>query len=139
MFNLAIIQSQTVEAKFSGSVATGRRYTFTEIPNISRNNLLLYGFEAYTADQLSTSASGNTVVASADANQILVTLKDTNNNEFVYQQPLYSLIRSNNDGLVTVIKPRIINLTDCYVEITETTGISAEEVVVFSFYYDIVG
>ena len=138
MFNLAIIQSQTVEAQFSSSVSTGRRYNFTEVPNISRNNLLLYGIEAYTAGQLTTAASGNTVVAAADQDKILVTLKDVNNKEFMYQQPLYSLIRSNNDGLVTAIKPRVINLTDCYIECVDTTGISADEVVVFSLYYDIV-
>jgi hypothetical protein len=138
MFNLAIIKSQVVEAQFQGSVATGRRYNFTEVPNISRNNLLLYGFEAYTADQLSVAPSGNTVVASADANQILVTLKDIENEEFVYQYPVFNLIRSNTGGFVTIIQPRVINLTDCFVELTDTTGVSADEVIAFNLFYNIV-
>ena len=139
MFNLVIKQSQTVEAVFEGSVAAGRRYSFREVPNISRNNLVLYGIEAFSATQLSTSPLGKTVIAAADTDQILVTLKDTNNEEFIYQMPYYNLIRSNVGGFITVLEPRVINLTDCYVELTDTTGVAADESCVFNLYYDIIG
>ena len=98
----------------------------------------MYGFEAYSADQLSTTPDGKTVIAAADADQIAVTLKDTNNIEFVYQMPYYSLIKSLNGGFVVMLKPRIINLTECYIQLTDGTGISAGEVAAFNLYYDII-
>jgi hypothetical protein len=138
MFNNILIKnSQLVEAQFRGSVATGRKYYFTDIPNLSRNNIVLYGFSALTATQLSTAPSGKTVIAAADADQIVVTLRDIHKKEFVYQHPLYNLIRSNVGGFVSLLVPRRINLTDCYVEVTDTTGISTDEVVLFNFFYDI--
>lgn len=137
MSNLIIKQSQLATAVISGTPTTGRRYAFADIPNLSRNNIVLYGLEAYSADQLSKTPEGATVVAAADTNQIVVTLVDTKNIEYVYQMPYYSLIRSNNGGFVVMLKPRIINLTDCYIQITDTTGISTDEVVVFNLYYDI--
>lgn len=138
MNNLLIKRSQLVEAKITGTPATGVRYTFTEIPNLSRNNIMLYGLEVVTGGQLTATPNGNTNIVDADQPKVVVTLKDNNNLEFVYQFPLYSLVRSNNGGFVTLIEPRIINLTDCYVQLVDTTGIASNEVVTFNFYYDII-
>ena len=46
MNNLIIKRSQLVEAQFTGTPAAGKKYQFTEVPNISRNNIIIYGFEA---------------------------------------------------------------------------------------------
>lgn len=99
---------------------------------------MLYAIEAVTAGQLSSTPLGDTNIADADQPKVVVTLKDNNNNEFVYQFPLYSMIRANNAGLVTLLEPRIINLTDCYVQLVDATGIASDEVVVFNFYYDFI-
>jgi len=136
MNNLVIRRSQLVEAVIVGTPTTGLRYKFTEIPNLSRNNIILYGVEAYSAAELSVSPSGKTSIAAADVVNITVTLKDSENLEFVYQMPLYDLIRSNNAGFITILQPRLINLTDCYIELNATSGISAGEVVLFNFFYD---
>lgn len=138
MNNLIIKQSQLVTAVITGTPTTGRRYTFSDIPNLSRNNIVLYGFEAYSAGQLSTTPDGKTVIAATETDQIAVTLKDTNNIEFVYQMPYYSLIKSLNGGFVVMLKPRIINLTECYIQLTDATGIGAGEVAAFNLYYDII-
>jgi spore maturation protein SpmB len=53
MNNLIIKRSQLVEATFVGGAAAGKKYQFTEVPNLSRNNIIVYGFEAFTATQLS--------------------------------------------------------------------------------------
>lgn len=138
MNNLIIKRSQLVEAEIKGPPATTKRYPFTEIPNLSRNNIMLYGIEAITGGQLSATPLGKTNIVDADQPKVVVTLKDNNNLEFVYQFPLYSLVRSNNGGFVTLLEPRIINLTDCYVQFVDVTGIAANEVVTFNFYYDLV-
>lgn len=139
MNNLIIKRSQLIEAQFTGTPATGKKYQFTEIPNISRNNIVIYGFEAFTATQLAVTPNNNTVVASGVSDQLVVTLIDNDNKERVYQLPYYTAIRSLNGGFVLMVKPFILNLTRSYVQITSATGISANEVASFNLYYSIVG
>jgi len=79
------------------------------------------------------------VIADADKDQVVVTLVDTNKDQFIYNFPITSLIRSDVGGFVTLFKPRLINLNDCYVQLTDATGVSQDEVVAFNFYYQLVG
>ena len=139
MNNLIIKRSQLIEAQFTGTPAAGKKYQFTEIPNISRNNIIVYGFEAFTATQLAVTPNNNTVVASGVSDQLVVTLIDNENKERVYQLPYYTAIRSLNGGFVLMVKPFILNLTRSYVQITSASGINANEVASFNLYYSIVG
>ena len=139
MNNLIIKRSQLIEAQFTGTPATGKKYQFTEIPNISRNNIVVYGFEAFTATQLAVTPNNNTVVAAGVSDQLVVTLIDSDNKERIYQLPYYTAIRSLNGGFVLMVKPFILNLTRSYVQITSATGISANEVASINLYYSIVG
>ena len=139
MNNLIIKRSQLIEAQFSGTPAAGKKYQFTEIPNISRNNIIVYGFEAFTAAQLAVTPNNNTVVASTTSDQMVITLIDNDNKERVYQLPYYTAIRSLNGGFVLMVKPFILNLTRSYVQITSTTGINSNEVASLNLYYSIIG
>jgi len=137
MNNLIIKRSQLAEAQITGSVSVGKKYNFLEIPNLSRNNILLYGFEVYTADQLSVTPNGNTVIPTNRTHHVVLSFRDTNKVEFVYQTPIYNLIRSNVGGFITMITPRLINLTDSYVQLVQTTGISVNEVVAVNLFYSL--
>ena len=139
MNNLIIKRSQLIEAQFTGTPAAGKKYQFTEIPNISRNNIIVYGFEAFTATQLAVTPNNNTVVASTTSDQMVITLIDNDNKERVYQLPYYTAIRSLNGGFVLMVKPFILNLTRSYVQLTSTTGINANEVASLNLYYSIIG
>ena len=139
MNNLIIKRSQLIEAQFTGTPAVGKKYQFTEIPNISRNNIIVYGFEAFTATQLATTPNNNTVVASGVSDQLVVTLIDNDNKERIYQLPYYTAIRSLNGGFVLMVKPFILNLTRSYLQITNATGINANEVASLNLYYSIIG
>ena len=136
MNNLVIKRSQQIQFVLSGSVAVGRRYFATDIPNLSRNNVVVYGVEFFTASQQATTPTGLTCVSTSTG--IAVTLRDNKKQEFMYQVPMYTLIRSNNAGLIVLLKPRIINLTDCYVTVTNTTSLNAGEAVSANLYYDLV-
>lgn len=139
MNNLIIKRSQIVEAQVVGTPATARKYQFLDVPNIGQNNCLVYGLEVFSADQLATTPNNNTVLAAADIPQVTLTLRDINKREFLYQVPAYTLIRSNTGGFITMIQPRVINLTDCYIQLTGTTGIAQNEVLAVNLYYSIVG
>jgi len=136
MNNLVIKRSQIVEAKLQGNLAVGNRYYFKDIPNLSRNNVVIYGIEAFTDSELSVAPSGATTVGASTG--IVVTLRDNQKKEFMYNVPYYTLIRANNAGLIVMMKPRIINLTDCYVSLTSTSSLTLNEVAAFNLYYDLI-
>lgn len=136
MNNLVIKRSQQIEFRLTGSIATGKRFFATDIPNLSALNCVVYGIEFFSATQQATTPTGNTVVGTTTG--INVTLRDNKKQEFMYQIPMFTLIRSNNAGLIVLLKPRIINLTDCYVQLTNTTGITLGESVAANIYYDLI-
>jgi len=136
MNNLVIKRSQQIEFRLTGSIATGKRYFATDIPNLSRNNVVVYGIEFFTSAQETTTPTGNTVTSVSTGT--VVTLRDNKKQEFMYQVPMYTLIRANNAGLIVLMKPRIINLTDCYVQLTNTTGITLNDSVAANIYYDLI-
>ena len=139
MNNLIIKRSQLVEAQIVGTPAAGKKYQFTDVPNISRNNIIIYGFEVFTASQLAVTPNNNTVIAATASDQLVVTLVDNENREIIYQLPYYTAIRSLNGGFVLMVKPFILNLTRSYVQITSATGISENQVASVNLYYSIVG
>jgi hypothetical protein len=136
MNNLIVKKSQVVEAIINGTPTTGVRYFFTQIPNLSANNCRLYGLESFSTTQLAISPTGYTVVSTTTG--IIVTLRNTKKEEFLYQMPYYTLIRANNFGAYVIISPQTINLTDCYIVLTATTGLSASNSAAFNFYYDLI-
>jgi len=136
MNNLVIKSSQQIEFRLTGSIATGKRYNATDIPNLSALNCVVYGIEFFSSSQEATTPSGNPVVGTTTG--VVVTLRDNKKQEFMYQVPQYTLIRANNAGLIVLLKPRIINLTDCYVQLTNTTSITLGESVAANIYYDLV-
>lgn len=139
MNNLIIKRSQLVEAQIVGTAAAGKKYQFTEVPNISRNNIIIYGFEAFTSTQLSTTPNNNAVVAVGVADQICVTLVDSENRERIYQLPYYTAIRSLNGGFVLMVQPFVLNLTRSYIQLTDATGVVSNSVASINLYYSIVG
>jgi hypothetical protein len=139
MNNLIIKRSQLVEAQIVGTPAAGKKYQFTDVPNISRNNIIIYGFEVFTAAQLAVTPNNNTVIPSTVSDQLVITLVDNENREIIYQLPYYTAIRSLNGGFVLMVKPFILNLTRSYVQITSATGISESQVASVNLYYSIIG
>jgi hypothetical protein len=139
MNNLIIKRSQLVEAQFTGTPAIGKKYAFTQVPNISRNNIIIYGFEVFTATQLVSTPSNNTVVPASAVNSIVITFVDDNNVERIYQIPYYALVSSLNGGFIRMVKPFILNLTKSYVQAVSVTNISTDQVASVNLYYSIVG
>jgi hypothetical protein len=139
MNNLIIKRSQLVEAQFTGTPAAGVKYAFTQVPNISRNNIIIYGFEVFTATQLVKTPSNNTVVPASAVTSIVITLVDDNNVERVYQIPYYTLVSSLNGGFIRMVKPFILNLTKSYVQAVDVTNITSNQVASVNLYYSIVG
>lgn len=138
MNNLIIKRSQIVEFQVTGTPSTFKRYGALPNPQLQRNNVILYGLECFTSDELSNTPTGNVVVSSTQKSQVVLTLVDVNKDQFVYNFPITSLIRTDVGGFVCLIKPRLINLNDCYVQLTDASNISTNQVLAFNFYYDLI-
>lgn len=139
MNNLIIKRSQLVRAQITGTPAVGNKYYYTTVQNISRNNCILYGFEVFTATQLAKTPQNETVISGSAVDQIVMTWRDNNKIEYIYQMPIYTAVRSLNGGFISLQKPRIINLDDSYIQLTDTTGINSNEVLAVNLYYDVIG
>jgi hypothetical protein len=135
MNNLIARRSQIVEAQFTGNLAQGQKYPFTQDPNISRKNIVIYGIEAYTDIDLNYTSSGNHVVYDGAEVSIVVTFVDANNVERIYQIPYNSLLASKNKGFIRMIKPFTIDLTKSYVQLTDTGYVGSGQCAVFNLYY----
>jgi hypothetical protein len=139
MNNLIIKRSQLVEAQFTGTPAIGVKYAFTQVPNISRNNIIIYGFEVFTSSQLVNTPSNNPVIPSSAQTSIVITFVDDNNVERIFQIPYYTLLSSANGGFIRMVKPFILNLTKSYVQAVDVSNITEGDVASVNLYYSIVG
>jgi hypothetical protein len=139
MNNLIIKRSQLIEAKIVGAPTAGKKYPFTQVPNISRNNIVIYGFEAFTADQLAVTPNGTTVIPSGAGAEVVITFVDTDNVERIFQIPYSTLISTNNGGFIKMVKPFALNLTKCYAQLVSTNNMSASEAISLNLYYSIIG
>ena len=119
-----------------GAATAGRTFTFDDDPMLSKNNIIVYGIQAFTAAWTAATEGGATVIADADKVNIAVTLVDNNNYAFVDEQPVSDLIRGDNGGFIFPIVPRVLNLTSCYIRVLAAGSLSANEVVAFTLYYD---
>jgi hypothetical protein len=139
MNNLVIKRSQLAEVQFTGTPSVNKNYAFTQIPNISRNNIIIYGFEVFSADQLAATPSGNTIVAAADIKNLVLTFVDDKNKERQYQVPAFTLVSSSNGGFVRMFKPFILNLTKSYAQLVAAGSVAEDQSLAVNIYYSIVG
>ena len=52
---------------------------------------------------------------------------------------MFNLIRSNVGGFITMITPRLINLTDSYIQLVNAGTVTPGESVVLNLYYSLPG
>lgn len=116
------------------SITLGQRYTFLDIPQLRYNAVTMMGIEAFTASQLATSPNNKTVISASGSVNIVCTFV-VNETEDIYQIPYYTLISSNNAGLIREFQNKRINLVKSYITILNVTGLNANESVMFNFYY----
>jgi hypothetical protein len=139
MNNLIIKRSQLIEARIVGTPTATKRYPFTQVPNISRNNIIIYGFEAFTQDQLAVTPNGSIVIPASAGKEVVITFVDVDNVERIFQIPYSTLISTNNGGFIRMVKPFVLNLTKSFVQLVSTDNMSTNEAVSINLYYSIVG
>ena len=127
MQNAIVHRSVLAEARITAAPAVGQRYFFDDIPDISKNNIAVYGIIGYSAAQLLLSPAQRTVIAAAGVPSLAFTLVDSNNVELVQRMPVYDTVRSLNGGFIAVFDNLAMNLTRSYIEVMATTSLNSGE------------
>lgn len=132
--NLVVARSRQVTAKIS-SVTAGALVPFERVPDLDHNNIVAFGIEAFSADELAKSDSQDTAVSASAIKNLTVDLVDHDRNTVISGMPVSNLIRANNGGFIPILDGIPISLRNCRVRINDTTGLSADQVVIFNLYY----
>lgn len=135
MYSLIGKRFQLVQAPIRNT-SFGTRCIFDNVQNISANNVRLYGVEFYTATQLAVSPQNQTVLPASAAPSLSLNLVLSNNDIPIESIPVYNLIRSNTGGFITTFNGLEITLQNCFVQVSDTTGLTVGQVALFGFWYD---
>jgi hypothetical protein len=133
MFGIVVTKNYyTVEVNLGSTLpAAGSNIPFQNVPQLQYARI--YGIEAITANSLATSSTGKTIVNTITG--LVVTFKDRNFDR-VFNYPVYNLDTIARFGIIPAFEPFVIDWQKSYVKITNTTGLSANESIIFGFHYD---
>jgi len=135
MQEVIIKKSQLVSAQITGTPAALQKYQFLPNAELSSKKIALYGIEAYTAAQLTTDNSSNAVIPANGAPSLTFTLVTEGNKETIKDMPVVNAIRSSNNGFILPLDNLRVNLEKCYIILNAATNLTANQVVLFNFYY----
>lgn len=109
----------------------GQNINFQDYPQL--RDIYITGITSFYDAQVTVSPSGKTVVPSLTG--IAVTLKDKYNMDMIYQYPTYDLQPSLVNGYYRDFIPFQLQLTKSYITIFNTTGLLANQSIVFNIFY----
>jgi hypothetical protein len=135
MYSLIGKRFQLVEARIQGT-GFGTRCVFENVQNISQNNIRLFGVEYYSSTVLAVSPNNKVVLPAAAAPSLSLSLVNSSNDVPIESIPVYNLVRSNVGGFITTLNGIEITLQNCFVQVTDTTGLTVGQVALFGFWYD---
>lgn len=132
MFGIVVTQKYcSVEINLGAVLpGAGSNINFPNVPQLQYANI--YGIEAITGNELLTSTTGKTLVTTLTG---LVAVFQEKNFDRVYQYPVYNLNTISRYGIIPAFKPFVIDWQKSYIKITNVTGLSANESIVFGFHY----
>lgn len=134
--NLAIYNSLIVEAKINRTPQNGDSYTFDFNSTLAKAQI--YGIELITAEQLSASPSGNTVIAQNAANGLIFTFTQYKTElQFTQDMPGTRLVPSLYQGITPIWKPRKISLEKSFFQITDNTNLNLNDTVLLQFFFEL--
>jgi len=129
-----IKNSQEVEISISNTAQTSF-YFGNEF--IIRDARKITGIEVFSAADMTKTPTGATVISDANLKLGYLTLVTVDGNrEVVAQMPLSSLQASNNEGIIREFDMPMINPSKCYVTFGDNAGLTANDVILFNFYYE---
>jgi hypothetical protein len=135
MYGIPVTErSLTVEVKLT-SVTNGSQFIFPDNQIIRGQEVTVYGIEVFTADQVTKTPGGNTLISSAGAQGLVLNFLDNNSINKVNQMPYYSLVAAYNSGVVREFKPFKMVLQKCFVQVTDSSNLTANQAILINLIY----
>lgn len=131
MIQPIIEKSYLVELNL-GTVAVQKQINFSFIPQLEGTQI--YGIQAFSSNDISTSPNGSTVVSAAGLGNLTVTFVVGDVQE-VFLLPVADLNSPLIYGFVRMFNNKRLNLTKSFVTIQSIASIAANESVLFNFIY----
>lgn len=114
------------------TVANGSTINFNDVPQL--RGKYVQGIETYTSDQVSRSATQRAVIGSGSQSAFLCNL--VTDSEITFENiPYFTLISSNNGGLIREFNNLKININKSSIYISFNTGLTTSQSALFTFYY----
>jgi hypothetical protein len=135
MYGIPVTErSLTVEVKLT-SVTNGSQFIFPDNQIIRGQEVTVYGIEVFTADQVTKTPGVNTLISSAGAQGLVLNFLDNNSINKVNQMPYYSLVAAYNSGVVREFKPFKMVLQKCFVQVTDSSNLTANQAILINLIY----
>jgi hypothetical protein len=114
------------------TTANGSTLNFNDVPQL--RGKFVQGIEAYTSTQVSKSQTQRTIIGSGSQSAFLVNL--VTDSETTFENiPYFTLISSNNGGLIREFNNLKININKSNIYISFNTGLTTAQSALFTFYY----
>jgi hypothetical protein len=127
-----IVKSYLAEVNLgTGTVGAGQNINIQDYPQL--RDIYITGIQVFSADQLSVSPQGKTVVPTLLG--ITLTLMDKYNMEMIFQYPTFDLNSANVAGFYRDINPFYLQLTKSYITVLDPTGLSSNQSVMLNIFY----
>jgi hypothetical protein len=120
-----------VELNLKTGYAIGNQLNFLDVPQLS--HAYVQGIEAFTDSQLAKTPTTNSVFEDAAKTQVLMTFKQLDDQRYE-NIPYYTLMATNNGGLIRNFHDLQININSSYAFMGGTTA-TAGKSLAFVFYY----
>jgi hypothetical protein len=135
MYGIPVTErSLTIEVRLT-TVSVGAQIIFPDNQIIRGQNIVVYGIESFTSDQITTTPSNNTVVSASGALGLILNFLDDKSINLVNQMPYFALNAASNSGVVREFKPFKCVLQKSFVTITNATNLSVGQSAFFNLIY----
>lgn len=133
MFGIVVTKKYySVEINLGAVVpGAGSNISFPNVPQLQ--NARIYGIECIYGANLTTSATGKTLVSTLTG---LIATFYNKNFERVNLYPCYNLNSILRYGIIPAFEPFVIDFQKSFVKIVNTASLSANQSIVFGFHYE---
>lgn len=127
-----IQKHQAVEVKIT-SVSLSQ-VKFPDVQTLRRKKIV--GIEVQHVNEVTNAPSGLALISDTVFKKTFITLKNCHNADDIDKLPLNAIYAKNNNGNVKYFNEMVLDFANSYITISETTGLTADTVVLLDIYYE---
>jgi hypothetical protein len=135
MYGIPTIERSLVVEVQLTSINQGSQFVFPDNQIIRGQNIMVYGFEAYTSSTVSKTPSGNSLVTDNGASGLTLNFLDDKSINLVNQIPYNALNTYLLGGVVREFKPFRMVLQKSFVSISDSTSLTINQSILLNILY----